>query len=47
MTLDVGHAHNTGFSTEEMVKSNHIKHIHLSDNDGSFDNHEALGKRNY
>lgn len=43
MTLDVGHAHNTGFSPEEMVKSKHIKHIHLSDNDGSFDNHEALG----
>jgi len=21
-----------------------MKHIHLSDNDGSFDNHEALGK---
>ncbi|MDP3036073.1 MAG: sugar phosphate isomerase/epimerase [Methanobacteriaceae archaeon] len=44
MTLDVGHAHNTGFSTEEMVKSDRLRHIHLSDNDGSFDNHEALGK---
>jgi sugar phosphate isomerase/epimerase len=43
MTLDVGHAHNIGFSTEEMVKSNHLHHIHLSDNDGSFDNHETLG----
>ena len=44
MTLDVGHAHNTGFSTEEMIKPSRLKHIHLSDNDGSFDNHEALGK---
>jgi sugar phosphate isomerase/epimerase len=44
MTLDVGHAHNMGFSTDEMIKSKHLKHIHLSDNDGSFDNHEALGK---
>jgi sugar phosphate isomerase/epimerase len=44
MTLDVGHAHNTGFSTEEMTKPSRLKHIHLSDNDGSFDNHEALGK---
>lgn len=44
MTLDVGHAHNTGFSTTEMVKLPRMKHIHLSDNDGSFDNHEALGK---
>lgn len=44
MTLDVGHAHNTKFSTEDMVQSSRIKHIHLSDNDGSFDNHEALGK---
>lgn len=44
MTLDAGHAHNMGFSTDEMIKSEHLKHIHLSDNDGSFDNHEALGK---
>ncbi len=26
-----------------MLKSPRIKHIHLSDNDGSFDNHNALG----
>jgi sugar phosphate isomerase/epimerase len=43
ITLDVGHAHNLHFTVEEMLKSPRIKHIHLSDNDGSFDKHKALG----
>ena len=46
MTLDVGHAHNMKFSVSEMIKSPRIKHIHLSDNDGNFDNHNALGSAN-
>ena len=46
MTLDVGHANNMGFEISEMLKSSHIKHIHLSDNDGSFDNHNAIGSVN-
>jgi sugar phosphate isomerase/epimerase len=46
MTLDVGHAYNNGFSEEEMLKYSRIKHIHLSDNDGSFDQHNALGDGN-
>ncbi|MCE7697788.1 MAG: sugar phosphate isomerase/epimerase, partial [Methanobacterium paludis] len=46
MTLDVGHANNMGVSVKEMLKSKFIKHIHLSDNDGSFDNHNALGSAN-
>jgi sugar phosphate isomerase/epimerase len=46
MTLDVGHAHNNGFSAEEMLKYSRIKHLHLSDNDGSFDQHNALGDGN-
>ncbi len=43
LTLDIGHAHNMGFKISEMLKSPLIKHIHLSDNDGSFDNHNAIG----
>ena len=43
MTLDVGHANNMKFSVSEMLISPRIKHIHLSDNDGSFDNHNAIG----
>jgi sugar phosphate isomerase/epimerase len=43
MTLDVGHAHNNQFTVEDMLKSPRIEHIHLHDNDGSFDNHNALG----
>ncbi len=46
MTLDVGHAHNMGISAEEMLKYDNIGHIHLSDNDGSFDNHNAVGSKN-
>ncbi len=43
ITLDVGHANNMKFHVNEMLKSPRIKHIHLSDNDGSFDNHNAIG----
>lgn len=43
MTLDVGHAHNSGFSPSQMFSYPRIKHIHLSDNDGTFDQHNALG----
>ncbi len=43
ITLDVGHAYNMKFSESDMLNSSRIKHIHLSDNDGSFDNHEAIG----
>lgn len=43
MTLDVGHAHNSGFSPQDMVQYPLIKHIHLSDNDGTWDHHNALG----
>lgn len=46
ITLDVGHAHNNNYAVEDMLKYARIKHIHLSDNDGSFDDHEALGSRN-
>ena len=43
MTLDVGHAYNMKVPVSEMLISPRIKHIHLSDNDGSFDNHNAIG----
>ena len=43
ITLDVGHAHNNKFTVEDMLKTSRIEHIHLSDNDGFFDNHKALG----
>ena len=43
MTLDVGHAHNNSYTIKDMLKYNRIKHIHLSDNDGSYDSHHALG----
>ncbi len=46
ITLDVGHAHNMKIPVSEMLRSPRIKHIHLSDNDGSFDNHNALGSAN-
>ncbi len=45
MTIDVGHAHNMSISVQEMLKYNDIGHIHLSDNDGSFDNHNAVGSK--
>ncbi len=44
ITLDVGHANNNGFTVEEMLNSKDIHHIHLSDNDGSYDQHHALGE---
>ena len=47
MTLDVGHAHNNSYSIEDMLKYNRINHIHLSDNDGSYDSHQALGNNQY
>jgi len=43
MTLDVGHAHNSGFPSSDMFDYPLIKHVHLSDNDGTFDQHNALG----
>lgn len=43
ITMDVGHAHNNDFTEDEMFKSDNIHHIHLSDNDGSYDMHDALG----
>lgn len=43
MTLDVGHAHNSCFKPRDMIQSPLIKHIHLSDNDGTWDHHNALG----
>jgi sugar phosphate isomerase/epimerase len=46
MTLDVGHAHNSGFSSSQMFDYPLIKHVHLSDNDGTFDQHNALGTGN-
>lgn len=46
ITLDVGHAHNNGFSAEDMLRYSRIKHIHLSDNDGTYDSHQALGNNN-
>lgn len=45
ITLDVGHAHNNRYNVEEMLNHPRIQHIHLSDNDGSYDDHEALGNR--
>lgn len=46
IALDVGHAHSMGLSIDEMLKYDNIGHIHLSDNDGSFDNHDAIGSKN-
>jgi sugar phosphate isomerase/epimerase len=43
ITLDVGHAHNNRFTIKDMLKSSRIEHIHLSDNDRSYDSHNALG----
>lgn len=41
--MDVGHAYTNAFSVEDMFKSDYIQHVHLSDNDGSYDMHDALG----
>ncbi|HEX3012847.1 MAG TPA: sugar phosphate isomerase/epimerase [Methanobacterium sp.] len=45
MTVDVGHAHNAGVPIDEILKYDNIGHVHLSDNDGSFDNHNAVGSK--
>lgn len=45
ITLDVGHAHTNSFSVDEMFESDDIHHVHLSDNDGSWDTHSALGTK--
>ena len=45
MTVDVGHAYNAGISMDEILKYDNIGHFHLSDNDGSFDNHNAVGSK--
>ncbi len=42
-TLDVGHAHTMGFRVEEMTTMDRLGHIHISDNDGLKDSHDALG----
>lgn len=41
-TLDVGHAHTMGCTTHD-IKIDLIGHVHLSDNDGLEDAHNALG----
>lgn len=41
--MDVGHAYTNAFGIDEMFKSSDIRHVHLSDNDGSYDMHDALG----
>lgn len=46
IALDVGHANTMGIAADDMLKFDRIKHIHLSDNDGSYDNHNALGSGN-
>lgn len=46
ITLDVGHANTMGIAADDMLNFERIKHIHLSDNDGSYDNHNALGSGN-
>ena len=43
MTLDVGHAHTSGFKENELYFDS-IKHLHLSDNNREFDEHLALGE---
>lgn len=45
ITLDVGHAHNLNFTVEDMLKTPRIEHIHLHNNEGSFDSHNAVGNQ--
>ena len=45
MTLDIGHAHHSGISPDEMYFDS-IKHIHAHDNMGDDDSHLALGEGN-
>ncbi|MDI6644512.1 MAG: sugar phosphate isomerase/epimerase [Methanobacteriaceae archaeon] len=46
ITMDVGHAHTNQYTVKEMLKLERIRHIHLSDNDGSYDSHNAVGSDN-
>ena len=41
-TLDIGHAHTMGYTTKD-IRIELVGHIHLSDNDGLKDSHNALG----
>lgn len=43
MTLDIGHAHHSGISPNEMYFDS-IKHIHVHDNFGDDDSHLAFGE---
>ena len=45
MTLDIGHAHHSGISPDEMYFDS-IKHIHMHDNMGDDDTHLPLGEGN-
>ncbi len=45
MTLDIGHAHHSGISPDEMYFDS-IKHIHVHDNMGDDDTHLPLGEGN-
>ena len=45
MTFDIGHAHHSGISPDEMYFDS-IKHIHAHDNMGDEDSHLALGEGN-
>ena len=45
MTLDIGHAHHSGISPNEMYFDS-IKHIHAHDNFGDDDTHLPLGEGN-
>jgi sugar phosphate isomerase/epimerase len=42
MTLDIGHENTVNKKTDRYFES--VKHIHLSDNNGDFDYHYALGE---
>lgn len=43
ITLDVGHAHNNGYTVNQMLSCDKIHHINLDDNDGSYNSHNYLG----
>lgn len=45
-TLDVGHANTMGLDVEKLKIDDSVIHIHISDNDGSYDTHDALGEGN-
>lgn len=46
--LDTGHAHVSCYQIEEYIDllKDYLYHIHFSDNDGSSDQHKAIGKGN-